>query len=220
VTVSRSGKRGKPSMVPESRNRRVVRNAGLKSIARPGLAFSGRESWSYVIGRSNDWAADERPADQNDNVAPLALAHGRYEVADSIFKRSDSETEIAARVVNRTVTVIDGWIDEDVFIRPHVRVIEYARDLWRDIRMPRHPFFEGYDPEDRNDSFESERAKALLHRCRRLVGDYRWNIFENVVRWNEPTGIPGSRVSTLSEASIGAAQQIVREVAEDIRVIL
>lgn len=220
MTVSRSGKRGKIKMRPASRNGRVRRNALGARTCRPGLARPTRVSTTYTIGRSNDWAADERPATQNDNVAPLALKHGRYEVADTIFRPSVLETEITPRVVNRSVTVIDDWIDGDIFHRPHIRVIEYCRDLWRDIRYPRHPLFDSPDLEDRNDSFESERAKALLRRCRRLVGDYRWNIFENVIRWNEPTGVPGSRVATLNVASIVAAQDVVRFVANEIRCIL
>lgn len=199
---------------------RVGVNARLKNVTKAKAPAPEREGWSYVVGRENDWAPDIRPANENDNLAALALTHGRYEVADTIFRPSIGETEIAPRIVNRSVTVIDDWIDADVFLHPHVRVIEYTRDLWRDIRRPCHPYFDAPDLEDRNDSFESERAKALLYRCRRLVGDYRWNIFENVVRWNEPTGIPGSRIASVSDASILAAQALVRDVADQIRAIL
>lgn len=220
MTVSRSGKRGKPRMRRATRMGRVRVNARMKFTTRQGLPVPEREGWLSVVGRENDWMPDVRPANQNDNLAPLTIAHGRYEVADTIFRPSVIEVEIAPRVVNRSVTVIDDWIDGDVFHRPQVRVIEYARDLWRDIRRPCHPYFDAPDLEDRNDSFESERAKSLLHRCRRLVGDWRWNIFENVVRWNEPTGIPGSRIASVSGASIGAAQEVVRDVADQIRSIL
>lgn len=208
-------------MRPSGRNSRVKYNSHVKRITRPQYANPALPGFgSFVVGRSNDWAPDERPATPNDNVAPLALQHGRYEVSDTIFRPSVLETEIVPRIVNRSVTVIDGWIDDDVFHRPQVRVIEYCRDLWRDIRQPRHPFFDSPDLEDRNDSFESERAKNLLRRCHRLVGNQRWNVFENVVRWNEPTGIPGSRVARVSVNSVFAAQEIVRGVATEIRAIL
>ncbi len=220
MTVSRSGKRGAVHMRPYGRNGRVRRNAAASRITRPGLSIGFERSSSVALGMWKDVAEDCRPANDTDNVASFALKHGRYEVADTIFRTSVLEIEITPRIVNRTVTVIDGWIDDDVFHRPHVRVIEYCRDLWRDIRQPRHPFFDSPDLEDRADSFEAERAKNLLRRCQRLVGHARWSIFENVVRWNEPTGIPGSRVANISEASIVAAQDIVREVAADIRAII
>jgi hypothetical protein len=195
---------------------RVRTNARMKATTRQGIPQPAHESWSYATGRSNDWAPDIRPANQNDNISPLALAHGTYEVADTIFRPSVLEVEITPRVVNRAVTVVDGWIDDDIFDRRHIRVIEYARDLWRDIRRPCHPLFDPPDLEDRDDSFDSDRAKNLLRRCRSVVGRGRWYIFENVIRWNEPTGIPGSRIASVSHASVEAAQQVIREVAEEI----
>lgn len=119
-------------------------------------------------------------------------------------------------MVNKTVTVIDGWIDEDIFGRHHIRVIEYARDLWRDIKRPTHPHFDSYDPEDREDGVEAERAKNLLMRCRRLVGRIDWSIFENVIRWNEPIGIPGSRYAAVTQRHTAAAQEVVASVADRI----
>lgn len=219
MTVSRSGKRGKVHMRPYGRNGRVRRNATSAHTTRPRLTLGISHS-TVSLGRWQDRAEDTRPANDRDNIAPLALQHGRYEIHDTIFRPSIIETEITPRLVNKTVTVIDGWIDADVFSRGEVWAIEYARDLWRDIRFPRHPYFDPPDLEDRNDSFESERAKNLLRRCRRLVGDSRWYIFENVIRWNEPTGIPGSRIATVSEQSIIAAQEIVGAVANEVRWIL
>ena len=218
MTVSRSGKRGAIRMRPASRNSRVTHNARRKAAARPGLATNARQH-SVFLGRDQDRTGDLRPANTNDNIAPLALQHGRYEAHHTIF-RDALETTYEPRVVNKSVTVIDGWIDDEVFHRSQVRVIEYVRELWRDIQRPRHPFFDPPDPEERDDSFESERAKNLLRRCRNLVGRERWAIFENVVRWNEPTGVPGSRVAVLRPEAIIAAQDIVADVAADIRDIL
>lgn len=214
MAVSRTGKRGTRAghMIPESRNRRVKRNAGLKSITRPGVPIGER---ALTVALGHGWCADDiRPANLNDNIAPLALRHGRYEVADTIFRPSVIETEIEPRVVNRTVTVIDGWIDEEIFDSRDVRIIEYCRDLWRDIRRPTHPYFDPPDLEDRLDSFEAERAKNLLRRCRQLVGRIDWSIFENVIRWNEPIGIPGSHYAVVSAGNIAAAQEVVVSVAK------
>jgi hypothetical protein len=73
--------------------------------------------------------------------------------------------------------------------------------------------------EDRQDGSDAERAKNLLRRCRNHVGLERWNIFENVVRWNEPTGIPGSRICSLRDEAIWSAQETIAAIAGDIKEI-
>lgn len=215
MTVSRSGKRGKIKMIPASRNGRVRRNAVSKrragDIGRPSTA-----DWVWV-GKSAPHN-DVRPANVTDNISEYALQHGRYETHNSIFLSSALEA-VEPMVVNKTISVVDGWIDDGAFHHREVYAIERIRDLWRVIRRPTHPNFDGYDPEDRQDGLDAERSKNLLRRCRNLVGLERWSIFENVVRWNEPTGIPGSRISTLTEESIWSAQDIVAAVAGEIREI-
>jgi hypothetical protein len=168
---------------------------------------------SVFFARQWGDAADVRASHENDNISPLALRHGRYETLGTIFRTAEG---IEPRVLHRTVTIIDGWIDEDVFYRSHVRTIERIRDLWRCVKRPTHPYFDSHDPEDRQDGFDAERAKNLLCSYRRLVGRDRWNIFENVVRWNEPTGVPGSHLFRPRDASLAAAQAIVRGVVEEI----
>lgn len=217
MTVSRAGKKGTHARLRRTnRNGRVKFNAKLASRQRPGAVFGGAE-WSNVyVGKGSPHQPDVRPATTNDNLSPLALCHGRYETVDTIFRPSVIETELEERVVNRAVTIIDDWIDDDVFERRHTKVIEAARDLWRDIRRPRHPYFDPYDPDEHEDGADSERAKNLLRRCRHFIGNYRWNIFENVIRWNEPTGVPGSRIANVRSSAIIGAQNIVRDVAEQI----
>lgn len=150
------------------------------------------------------------------NISAYIGQHGRYETVAVSAKLSLVETEYTVATFNRTHTVIDGWIDEEIFERSHIRVIERARDLWRDIKRPTLDYFDSYDPDDDSESFDSERAKCLLKRCRNLVGEPRWRIFENVLRWNEPCGVPGSRLMTPCPESIGATKEIVIGVAEEI----
>jgi hypothetical protein len=197
-----------------SPNGRVRRNAGLKFLARskPTPQREPRVS----VGHGGYVEPDVRATNADDNISLLALGHGRYETVDAIYRKNLIESEVTPLVINRAVTVIDDWIDSDVFLGRQVRVIEKARDLWRSVKRPRHPYFDPPDPDDLEDSFESERAKSLLHRCRRLVGNERWNIFENIVRWNEPTGVPGSRIANINERSMLAAQMVVRDVADEI----
>jgi hypothetical protein len=192
---------------------RSRRNARLKKLTRPGLPQERRQT--VFFARQAGAAGDVRASHENDNVSGFALRHGRYETLGTFYRVSiDGAGEV--RIVHRTVTIIDGWFDDDVFYRSHIRTIERVRGLWRCIKRPTHPYFDSHDPEDRQDGVDAERAKNVLRNCRRLVGDYRWNIFENVARWNEPTGVPGSRIARVSPASIAAAQEIVRDVADDI----
>lgn len=192
---------------------RSRRNAMSRRMIRPGLPRERRSS--VYFARQAGIAADVRPAHENDNISRFMLQHGLYEAHGTIYRSIGGANE--GRVVNRAITVIDAWIDEDVFYRPHIRTIEQIRDLWRCIKRPTNVYFDSRDPEDRQDGPDAERAKNLLCCCRRLVGHYRWNIFENVARWNEPTGVPGSRIANISMASVAAAQQIVIGVAHDIR---
>lgn len=202
-------------MRPAGRNGRVLRNAVSKR--RTGsIGHASKADWVW-IGNSVPHN-DVRPANVTDNISEYALQHGRYETHNSMFLSATLEA-VEPLVVNKTISVVDGWIDDGVFRRREVYAIERVRDLWRVIRRPTHPHFDGYDPEDRQDSFDAERAKNLLRRCRHHVGLERWSIFENVVRWNEPAGVPGSRVSALREASIWAAQDVVVDVAGELREI-
>lgn len=215
MTVSRSGKRGKIKMRPAGRNGRVRRNAVAKRRAGT-IGHASKADWVWIS--TNAPHNDVRPANVTDNISEYALQHGRYETHKSMFLSPGLEL-VEPMVVNKTISVVDGWIDDGAFRHWEIYVIERIRDLWRVIRRPTHPHFDGYDPEDRQDGLDAERAKNLLRRCRNVVGLERWSIFENVIRWNEPTGVPGSRISALSQEAIWAAQDAVAIVAGDVREI-
>jgi hypothetical protein len=215
MTVSRRGKRGTPKMRRATRMGRVRVNAGIKGMA-GAIGQPLKADWVWISNGAPH--NDVRPANVADNISEYALQHGRYETHNSMFLSHDLEL-VEPIVVNKTVSVIDGWIDEGVFRHWEIYAIERVRDLWRVIRRPTHPHFGGYDPEDRQDGSDAERAKNLLRRCRNHVGLERWNIFENVVRWNEPTGIPGSRICSLRDEAIWSAQETIAAIAGDIKEI-
>src|SRR5690606_32559683 len=107
--------------------------------------------------------------------------------------------EMQQVTINRRHTVIDGWLhdDERYFERRHIRVIEHARELWRSISMHAVTDIDVGAFETRGLVFAKDdeiaaRAVNLLRRARSLVPRWQWDIFENVVRWNEPYGFPGS----------------------------
>lgn len=147
-------------------------------------------------------------------IDPFLAQHGRYESQPVGFVDGVLDTEYTPTVVNKTHTLIDGWIDDDIYDRSQVRAIEHVRDLWRDLRRPTHPLFD--DPDDDDGGYDSERAAALLRRCRNLVGEGRWRAFENVVRWGEPGGYSGSKAVDNLNGQVDAAKMVVREVASEI----
>lgn len=140
--------------------------------------------------------------------------HGKFRVLPLALRIDLIRTEYKNRgIYNHAVTPFDLWLsDPDTpFLRRHVRVIEHARDLWRSIDRPTN---ETFVQRDGRDGLIPERAKNILRRCRRLVDLSDWHIFENVIRWNEPFGILGSRLMSHSPQKEAAALQTVLAVAE------
>lgn len=144
-------------------------------------------------------------------IDPFTARHGRY-----IEQPCEEDGEYAPGAVNLAHTIIDLWIDDGIFLGSEIRSIEIARELWRSVARPSHDYFDSDDPENEREGLNMERAKALLRRCKNHVGCSRWLIFENVVRWNEPYGTPGSRLWEPSPECMVATQEIVAGVAREI----
>lgn len=142
--------------------------------------------------------------------------HGKFRVLPLAARIDLIRTEYKNRgIFNHAVTPFDLWLsDPDTpFQRRHVRVVERARDLWRSIDRPAN---EITVIADGRDGLISERAKNLLRRCRNEVTRQDWHVFENVIRWNEPYGFPGSRLWAPSPAREATALRAVLAVAETI----
>ena len=120
--------------------------------------------------------------------------------------------------LNTAATVIDEWLNEEgLFTLEESRAIWTCHELWRkigalDMRAVReNRCVTGVSVQN---DFRHSRALNKIHRMKQLFVRSEWEIFENVVRWGEPTGVPGSRFSVISAASITAAKEIVGSVAE------
>lgn len=210
MTVSRAFKRGtRASMRPSSRNRRVEWNANLKDMTRESVEQPERK-WTPIRPSSRSPVETVRPAAQ-------------YETETIQVRDVLGNIEFEAVTVNRAHTVVDGWFHfyPDFFERRHIRVIEHARDLWRDVSV--HGMSLAYEGsfdtrglEIRFDDEASARAVNLLRRARGLVARWKWEVFENVIRWNEPYGFPGSRLFGDKPAREEWAKLVVRDVAEKV----
>lgn len=159
-------------------------------------------------------AEQERALFQSADVGQFVGRHGIYENASVADRVGLIETAFSSQVINRTLTPIDEWFyfEPDYWSRRQVRVIEHARDLWRDIGRPTHPHFDW--KKAKGDGLTAERAKNLLRRAKHFVGNDDWNVFENVIRWNEPTGRRGSHLCKYRMTEVAAAKNTVRGVAQ------
>ncbi|MDB5584338.1 MAG: hypothetical protein JWR80_9514 [Bradyrhizobium sp.] len=142
--------------------------------------------------------------------------HGKFRVLPLAVRVDLIRTQYKnGGIYNHAVTPFDLWLsDPDTpFEQRHVRVIEDARERWREIDRPRN---EWKVSEDGLDGPASERAKNLLRRCKRVVPRLDWEVFENVIRWNEPYGIPGSRLMSCAHHKEAAALKTVLRVANEL----
>lgn len=154
--------------------------------------------------------------------APQIGAGPLYETDTILVTNLIGVRESQQVTLNRRATVIDGWLhdDETYFERRHIRVIERSRDLWREVSMaandPTRGAFDNRGLEMARDDEDAARALNLLRRARALVPRWQWNLFENVVRWNEPYGFPGSRLWSDRPERGEWARLVVRSTAETI----
>lgn len=213
MTVSRAYKRGNRAggMRPVSRNRRVEWNANLKAATNHAVPAPERK-WTPIRPRERQEIAPETPSAAND-----------YETETIVVTNIIGVQETQEVTVNRRATVIDGWLhdDEKFFARRHIRVIEHARDLWRAASMHAATpidvgVFGTRGLEIAHDDELAARALNLLRRARSLVPRWQWNIFENVVRWNEPYGFAGSRLFGDKPKKTEWTKLVVRDAAETI----
>jgi hypothetical protein len=116
---------------------------------------------------------------------------------------------------NYAPTVIDGWFDEreTEFTARDIRVISVCCDHWRalDEAAYERRTMRGFVP-----TKAFIRALKVMQARASRVPSWQWYVFENVVRWDEPVGIPGSKFASNSRASVSAAKQVVKEVARSI----
>jgi hypothetical protein len=141
--------------------------------------------------------------------------HGKFHLLPMAMRLDLIRTEYKNRgIYNHACTPFDLWLSdpECPFLRRHVRVVERARDLWRSIERPTNYVVTPYGV----DGAIPERAKNLLRRCKAIVPRWEWNVFENVVRWNEPYGVSGSRLMSSQRGADEAALATVLRVAETI----
>jgi hypothetical protein len=214
MAVSRAFKRGRRAgakMRPVSRNRRVEWNAHLKQGTLTAVPAAERK-WTPI-----------RLAERSEAEPEAKAPRPQYETETILVTNIIGVQEAQQVTRNRRHTVFDSWLhdDEEFFERRHIRVVEHARDLWRAVSMHAATpidvgVFGTQGLEIAHDDESAARALNLLRRARSLVPRWQWNIFENVVRWNEPYGFPGSSLFVVKPQRVAETKWIVRDAAETI----
>lgn len=103
---------------------------------------------------------------------------------------------------NFATSVIDEWLDDEgLFTQEEFNAIWFCAEMWRRL--------------DQTAMGERQGSRSLyrISNIKRQFPWSEWSVFENVIRWNEPTGVHGSRISVIRASSLEAAKQIVKKVA-------
>jgi hypothetical protein len=120
------------------------------------------------------------------------------------------------KLINRHVTTVARWKTDSLLNETQLRAIELCEDLWEHagspqglvmdlMKIPGLPGGSGMRQQDALDELASFKAK---------VPQTYWNVFENVVRWNEPGGAAGSRFANDNPRAAQSALMCVRFVAD------
>jgi hypothetical protein len=155
------------------------------------------------------------------NVFELAMLPTDAQLANGDFDRdfvTHSETNTKAMTYrNRESSILEKWVREGGpgFEHGATRAIADCQTFWQ--RMGEQRVIARYGERiaastHGNGYSQQEAADEIAHRKRMVPAPY-WDVFENVIRHNEPAGVAGSRFASNTPQSIGAAKTIVGFVA-------
>lgn len=137
-------------------------------------------------------------------------------VSDHAAKHGDYERGVGRQMINRGGTPLARWRKAGFISESENRVIDLCLTLWSRIgtsggmvaNLDRTVF--GCPGEGHAGEVD---ARNSLQRFREHVGPAYWSIFENVIRFDEPAGIAGSRLSGPSSKNEDRARHCVLMVA-------
>jgi hypothetical protein len=140
-------------------------------------------------------------------VSPFTAQHGDYRpaiVVDLTGELSGKRQSMVRLLVNRSVSTVDKWLFDGGpgFEAPEAAAIAHVRRLWKVVGSGSR-LTGRYDPSALIRSTGSRVADQEAYRSALLtLGAYQeqfpariWEAFENVVRWDEPAGVAGSRMA-------------------------
>jgi hypothetical protein len=114
-------------------------------------------------------------------------------------------------------SIIETWHKQGAvgFEEPAMRAIADCVTFWQRMGEPRITanYGERIAASTHGDGYTQQEAADEIALRKRLVPRQYWDVFENVVRHNEPAGIAGSRFASNRPQQIASARAIVGLVA-------
>ena len=157
------------------------------------------------------------PIEELDGPTPEQLGKGGY---DRLALPNPEGGNRAALVhINRGGTPVMRWIEDGRLSATQERAIWFCLYLWRVCGLETRTTanygerIPGYADSEARASNEVE-ARHTLHRIRSYFPVQWWDVFENVVRFNEPAGVAGSRLGFGTRSASDRAHTTVCFVAD------
>lgn len=154
-----------------------------------------------------------------DGPTPEQIAKGGYE--RQTMPNPDGGNRQAQVHINRGGTPIMRWIEDGKLSDSQQRAIAHCLYLWRMCGIEQRTtasygerIITTGDSELRA-STEIE-AREDLHRIRDYFPEHYWSVFENVVRFDEPAGVAGSKLGFGARSACDRAHQVVCFVADTV----
>lgn len=149
-----------------------------------------------------------------DLPTPEQLANGDFE--RNFITHAESNTKATA-YRRRDSSIVETWHREGAvgFDEPAMRAIADCILFWQRMGEPRVTanYGERIAASTHGEGHTQQEAADEIARRRRLVPRTYWDVFENVVRHNEPAGVAGSRFASNRPQQIASARAIVGLVA-------
>lgn len=156
----------------------------------------------------------ERIIDQLETPTLAQLANDDFD-RDFITHTETNTKAMAYR--RRDSCIVEKWIRQGGIGFEHgaQRVIANCQLFWIRLGEPRliAQYGERLPPSTSGEGWTRQEALDELHRYKHMVPRLYWEVFENVVRHNEPAGVAGSRFANNDAQRIQSAKVITGFVA-------
>lgn len=157
------------------------------------------------------------PIEELDGPTPEQLGKGGYDRL--AMPNPDGGNRAALVHINRGGTPVMRWIEDGKLSDTQQRAISHCLYLWRMAGLEQRVTASygerivGYGDSEGRASNEIE-ARQDLHRIREYFPVQWWDVFENVVRFDEPAGVAGSRLGFGTRSACDRAHTTVCFVAD------
>ncbi len=149
-------------------------------------------------------------------INPFTASHGHYRETTVVDLAGElgGKKGMATVLRNLYPNIADRWLAEGGpgFEEPQRRAIDHCRSLWvraaTEGRLTAN-YGQAITGSGRDDDWTQNEALAQLGVFKDRLPAHAWDVFENVVRWDEPAGAAGSKYSNNPHRAIAHAKASV-----------